>query len=148
MSYECLLIEEQSFERLRLEYFIRLNVSIALGIQQQCYICDTQKGETCGFLTCVVEEGGDEGAVSEEGVAWRDILKVAFLKHGVFKYHRLHLQIQEPLMTKRKDSLRHLYCLEVFRIPLASTKWPKYKRIKDFTKTRFVNPVVNMKYYT
>lgn len=69
MSYKCLLIEDQSFEQLRLEYFIRLNVSIALGIQQQCYMCYTQKGETCGFLTCVVEEGGDEGAVFEEGVA-------------------------------------------------------------------------------
>jgi len=59
-------------------------------------------------LTSVVEKGGDKGAVSEEGVAWRDILKVAFLKHGVFKHHRLHLQIQEPLIAKRKDPLRNL----------------------------------------
>lgn len=29
----------------------------------------SQEGETCGFLTSVVEEGGDKGAVSEEGVA-------------------------------------------------------------------------------
>lgn len=46
--------------------------------------------------TCVVEECGDEGAVPEEGVAGGDVLKVAFLKQGVLKHHRLHLQVYKP----------------------------------------------------
>lgn len=47
-------------------------------------------------FTCVVEQSGDEGAVSEEGVRGGDVLKVALLKHRVLEHHGLHLQIEEP----------------------------------------------------
>lgn len=32
-------------------------------------------------FTCVIEQARDEGAVSEEGVCGRDVLKVALFKH-------------------------------------------------------------------
>lgn len=47
-------------------------------------------------LTCVVEEGSNEGAVLEEGVGGGDVLKVTLFKQGVLKYHGLHLKIQKP----------------------------------------------------
>lgn len=47
-------------------------------------------------LTCVVEEGSDEGAVLEEGVGGGDVLKVTLFKQGVLEYHGLHLEIQKP----------------------------------------------------
>lgn len=34
----------------------------------------------CVFLTCVVEQRGNEGAVLEEGVGGGDVLKVTLLK--------------------------------------------------------------------
>lgn len=58
-------------------------------------------------LTCVVEEGSDEGAVLEEGVGGGDVLKVALFKQGVLKYHGLHLEIQKP-MTKPEEHLSAL----------------------------------------
>lgn len=48
------------------------------------------------YLTCVVEEGGDEGAVLEEGVAGGDVLKVTLLKQRVFKHHGSHFQVHKP----------------------------------------------------
>lgn len=48
-------------------------------------------------FTRVVEQAGDEGAVPEECVRGGDVLKVALLKHGVLKHHRLHLQVEEPV---------------------------------------------------
>ena len=44
-------------------------------------------GEEGGWGTCVIEQAGDEGAVSEEGVGGGDVFKVALLKHGVFEDH-------------------------------------------------------------
>lgn len=55
------------------------------------------------FLTCVVEEGSDEGAVLEEGVGGGDVLKVTLFKQGVFEYHGLQLEIQKPT-TKPEES--------------------------------------------
>lgn len=51
----------------------------------------------CVFPTCVVEEGGDEGAVLEEGVAGGDVLKVTLLKQRVLKHHRPHFQVHKPV---------------------------------------------------
>lgn len=50
-------------------------------------------------FTCVVKQAGDEGAVPEECVCGGDVLKVALLKHWVFKHHGLHLQAEEPVHT-------------------------------------------------
>lgn len=50
----------------------------------------------CLFPTCVVEEGGNKGAVLEEGVAGGDVLKVTLLKQRVLKHHRLHFQVHKP----------------------------------------------------
>lgn len=47
-------------------------------------------------FTCVIEQTCNEGAVSEDGVYGGDVLKVALLKHRVFKHHGLHLQVEEP----------------------------------------------------
>lgn len=58
-------------------------------------------------LTCVVEEGSDEGAVLEEGVGGSDVLKVTLFKQGVLECHGLHLKIQEP--TSKPDE--HLSAL-------------------------------------
>lgn len=55
-------------------------------------------------LTCVVEEGSDEGAVLEEGVGGGDVLEVTLFKKGVLEYHGLHLEIQKP-MIKPEDCL-------------------------------------------
>lgn len=41
----------------------------------------------CLCPTCIVEEGGDEGAVLEEGVAGGDVFKVTLLEQGVLKHH-------------------------------------------------------------
>lgn len=49
----------------------------------------------CVCPTCVVEEGGDEGAVLEEGVAGGDVLKVTLLKQRVLKHHRPHFQVHK-----------------------------------------------------
>ena len=54
------------------------------------------------FPTCVVEEGGDEGAVLEEGVARGDVLKITLLKQRVLKYHRPHFQVHEPASNYRQ----------------------------------------------
>lgn len=45
--------------------------------------------------TCVVEEGGDEGAVLEEGVAGGDIFKETLLEQRILEHHRPHLQVHE-----------------------------------------------------
>lgn len=54
------------------------------------------------FLTCIVEEGGNEGAVLEEGVAGGDILKVALIKQRVLKHHRSHFQVHKSASNNRK----------------------------------------------
>lgn len=51
--------------------------------------------------TCVVEEGGDEGAVLEEGVAGGDVFKVTLLKERILEHHRPHLQVHEPAGNNR-----------------------------------------------
>lgn len=55
-------------------------------------------------LTCVVEEGSDEGAVLEEGVGGGDVLKVTLFKQGVLECHGFHLEIQKPT-TKPEEHL-------------------------------------------
>lgn len=57
------------------------------------------------MFTCVIEQTGNEGAVSEEGVCGGDVLKVALFKHRVFKHHGLHLQVEEPGEQKKSLSL-------------------------------------------
>ncbi len=51
----------------------------------------------CVFPTCIVEEGGDEGTVLEEGVAGGDVLKVTLLKQRVLKHHRSHFQVHKSV---------------------------------------------------
>lgn len=41
----------------------------------------------CPCPTCIVEEGGNEGAVLEEGVAGGDVFKVTLLEQRVLKHH-------------------------------------------------------------
>lgn len=50
----------------------------------------------CVFPTSVVEKGGNEGAVLEEGVGGGDVLKVTLLKEWILKNHRLHFQVHKP----------------------------------------------------
>lgn len=57
----------------------------------------------CLFLTCVVEEGGNEGAVLEEGVAGGDVLKVTLLEQRVLKHHRPHFQVHKPARMKNNS---------------------------------------------
>lgn len=59
------------------------------------------------FLTCVVEEGRDEGTVLKEGVSGGDVLEVTLFKQGVLEYHGLHLEIQKPT-TKPEEHLKGL----------------------------------------
>lgn len=47
------------------------------------------------IFTCVIKQTCNEGAVSEDSVYGGDVLKVALLKHRVFKQHGFHLQVDE-----------------------------------------------------
>lgn len=62
-------------------------------------------------FTCVVKQTSDKSAVPEEGVCGGDILKVALLKHRVFKHHVFHLQVEEPAdqMPCMKCSIRRIW---------------------------------------
>lgn len=46
--------------------------------------------------TRVVEEGGNEGAVLEEGIAGGDVFEVTLLKQRILKHHRLHFKVHKP----------------------------------------------------
>lgn len=71
------------------------------------FLCLSACGSDCGTAalsplvrhtlspTCVVEEGGDEGAVLEEGVAGGDIFKETLLEQRILEHHRPHLQVHE-----------------------------------------------------
>lgn len=64
---------------------------------------ETQRPSPSDTLhTCVIKEGGDEGAVLEEGVAGGDIFKVTLLKQRILKHHRPHLQVHESASEKQK----------------------------------------------
>lgn len=65
------------------------------GRLKQCWLELSRYLNVC-FPTCVVEEGGNEGAVLEEGVAGGDVLKVTLLKQRVLKHHRLHFHVHKP----------------------------------------------------
>lgn len=47
-------------------------------------------------LTRVIEEGGNEGAVLEEGIAGGDVFEVTLLKQRILKHHRLHFKVHKP----------------------------------------------------
>lgn len=65
--------------------------------------------------TCVVEEGGDEGAVLEEGVAGGDILKETLLEQRILEHHRPHLQVHESGHDiEEKHSSQMVFCLRWF----------------------------------
>ena len=55
--------------------------------------------------TCVVEDGAFEGTVLKEGVGRRDIFKVAVLKQGILKLHRLYLNAFKPKGKRKKGYL-------------------------------------------
>lgn len=62
--------------------------------------------------TCVVEEGGDEGAVLEEGVAGGDIFKETLLEQRILEHHRPHLQVHESGHgIEENDWSKVVFCL-------------------------------------
>lgn len=62
--------------------------------------------------TCVVEEGGDEGAVLEEGVAGGDIFKETLLEQRILEHHRPHLQVHESGHDiEGNNSSKMVFCL-------------------------------------
>lgn len=75
--------------------------------------------------TCVVEECGDEGAVSEEGVAGGNVLKVAFLKQRVFEHHGLHSQVHEPSGQKMQLG-------QTFTQQMSLTKRQKHPKTRQY----------------
>lgn len=58
----------------------------------------------CVF-TCVIKQGGDEGAVLEEGVAGGDILKVTLLEQRVLEHHGPHPQVHKSASDYRNGTM-------------------------------------------
>lgn len=107
MAYNCILSVNQTqkpLTQLRLQFLDELMKGkplISKTRHSQLIIptnTDTtlSSAESWKQLTCVVEKGGDEGAVLEEGVAGGDVFKVALLKQRILEHHGLHLQIHKP----------------------------------------------------